>query len=98
MQSAATTLQGLVDLDAWAQTEPNKEKGTTQKVVYVFDESVPKMNLSTKKMPDHLAIGPNEFMKVMAVKESDGTLFVYLSSPTTKPKIVNHIFDGEIAD
>ncbi|MCS4250026.1 hypothetical protein [Pseudomonas sp. BIGb0164] len=98
VQSAATTLQGLVDLDAWAQTEPNKEKGTTQKVVYVFDESVPKMNLATEKMPDHLAIGPNEFMKVMAVKESDGTLFVYLSSPTTKPKSVNHIFDGEIAD
>lgn len=96
VQSASTTLQGLVDLDVWAKTKPDKEKGAIQPVVYVFDESVPKMNVATKKMPDHLAIGPNEFMKVMDVKEREGTLFVYLSSPTAKPKRVNHIFDGEI--
>lgn len=94
--SASTTVQGLVDLEAWTKNESHEGRGASQQVVYVFDESIPKMNMATKQLADHVAIGPGEFTKVMSVKEQDGTLFVYLSSPTTTPKDVNPMIDGEI--
>lgn len=97
VQSASATIRNSVEWEGWAKGMVKGKGHATQQVVYVFDESVPKMNLSTSLLKDHVAIGPGEFMKVMAVKEQEGKLFVYISSPTKTPNQVFNIFDGEVA-
>jgi hypothetical protein len=66
-------------------------------VIYVFDESISKKNLSTDTLPDHIAITPNTLLEVRATKEQDGILYVYLEAPTKLPKQHYNLFDGSIA-
>ncbi|HEX7817083.1 dermonecrotic toxin domain-containing protein [Dyella sp.] len=92
IQSASTQPFNAFAWDRWADHTGPAE--ANQRVMYVFDESIPKKNLSTGHLPDHVAVAPDTLMKVMATKEKDGVLFVYMSFPTRLPEKVFNPFDG----
>lgn len=94
VQSASATVHNSAEWEEWA-TGVAKDRGSaSQQVVYVFDESIQKKNLSTEFLKDHVAIGPGQPMKILAVKEQGSKLFVYFSAPSEVPEHVYNIFDG----
>ncbi|QXI56959.1 hypothetical protein HU759_017770 [Pseudomonas sp. OE 28.3] len=94
VQSASATVRNATEWESWATEEAEERGNATQQVVYVFDESLPKKNLSTSFLPDHVAVAPGEPMQVLAVQEADNKLFVYLSKPSKVPEYTYSLFDG----
>ncbi|WP_411389156.1 hypothetical protein [Pseudomonas sp. MPB23] len=94
VQSASATAHNSVEWEGWAKGVAKGHGDATQQVVYVFDESIPKKNLSTSFLKDHVAIGAGQPMKVMAVQEQGGKLFVYFSAPSEVPGHIYNIYDG----
>lgn len=95
VQSASTQPFNAKEWETWAKkTLPSQNR---QPVIYVFDESIPKKNLSTDTLPDHIAVEPNTSLEVRAAKERDGVLYVYLDAPTKTPKLRYNLFDGTVA-
>lgn len=95
VQSASTQPVNAKEWETWAENSV-PPKGQTP-VIYVFDESISKKNLSTDTLPDHIAITPNTLLEVRATKEQAGILYVYLEAPTKLPKQRYNLFDGSIA-
>jgi hypothetical protein len=93
VQSASTQ---LVNVHGWGETwAPNVAPGSaTQKVMYVFDESVSKKNLSSSFLKDHVAVPPGTPLQALAVTERDGLLYVYMGAPTKLPDHVYDLFTG----
>ncbi|QUW65035.1 hypothetical protein KFQ04_21770 [Pseudomonas synxantha] len=96
VQSASATVRNSAEWEGWAKGAAKQRTHATQQVVYVFDESVPKMNMSTDFLKDHVAIGAGKVLQVLAFKEQGQKLFVYLASPSKIPKHVYNLFDGKI--
>ncbi|WP_073525529.1 hypothetical protein [Pseudomonas fluorescens] len=96
VQSASATVRNSAEWEGWAKGAAKQRTSAAQQVVYVFDESIPKKNLSTDFLKDHVAIGAGEFMKVLAFKEQGEKLFVYVSSPSKLPKHIYNVFDGKL--
>jgi len=96
VQSASATVRNSAEWEGWAKGAAKQRTHATQQVVYVFDESVPKKNMSTDFLKDHVAIGAGKVLQVLALKEQGQKLFVYLASPSKIPKHVYNLFDGKI--
>lgn len=96
VQSASVTLRNGIGWEDWAGDVVKKQGEATQRVTYVFDPSVPKKNLSTGFLNDHVGIGPGEPLQVLAVKEQGDTLFVYASSPSTVPDHIYDLYSGNL--
>lgn len=94
VQSASATVRNATEWENWATEEAEERGNATQQVVYVFDKSIPKKNLSTNFLPDHVAVAPGEPMQVLAVQAADNKLFVYLSKPSKVPDYTYNLFDG----
>ncbi|NWA65676.1 dermonecrotic toxin domain-containing protein [Pseudomonas reactans] len=95
VQSASTQPVNAKEWETWAENIVPPEGQTP--VIYVFDESISKKNLSTDTLPDHIAITPNTLLEVRATKEQDGILYVYFEAPTKLPKQHYNLFNGSIA-
>jgi len=95
VQSASTQAFNAKDWAGWAK----KASGAlnNKPVVYVFDESVPKKNLSSSFLYDHVAVEPEASLEVNATKTQDGVLYVYLKSPAKMPEQRYNLFDGSVA-
>ncbi|WP_178122335.1 dermonecrotic toxin domain-containing protein, partial [Pseudomonas karstica] len=95
VQSSSTQPINAKGWETWAKDTP----ATTgnQSVIYMFDESISKKNLSSDILPDHVAVKPNASLEVLATKEKDGILYVYFASPTKMPKARYNLFDGSVA-
>ena len=95
VQSASTQAFNAKSWGAWAK---NASGALNNKpVVYVFDESVPKKNLSSSFLYDHVAVEPEASLEVKATKTQDGVLYVYLKSPAKLPEQRYNLFDGSVA-
>lgn len=94
VQSASATVGNAGEWERWAKNAVKGRSDKVQPVVFVFDESIPKKNLSTGYLMDHVAVGPGESMKVLAYEEHNGKLFVYLSRPSEVPDHLYTIYDG----
>ncbi|MFQ6347553.1 hypothetical protein ACQRBV_24885 [Pseudomonas sp. R11F] len=94
VQSASATVHNSVEWEGWAKGVAKGQGQGTQQVVYVFDESIPKKNVSTSFLKDHVAIGAGQPVKVLAVQEHGGKLFVYFSSPSEVPDHLYNIYNG----
>lgn len=94
VQSASVTVRNSAEWEGWAKTAVKGRSDETHPVVFVFDESIPKKNVSTEFLMDHVAVGAGENMKVLAYEEHNGKLFVYLSRPSEAPDHLYNIYDG----
>ncbi|NWA81550.1 hypothetical protein [Pseudomonas sp. D2002] len=94
VQSASATVRNVAEWESWATEQAEELGDATQQVVYVFDESIPKKNLSTGFVSDHVAVPPGEPMQVLAVQEVDNKLFVYLSKPSKVSGLTYNLYDG----
>ena len=94
VQSASISVRGTAKWDGLADLEARERGDATQRVVYVFDESIPKKNMAITNFGDHVAIEPGKLMKVLAVKEKDGVLFVYMTAPTEMPEAIFNVYNG----
>jgi len=94
VQSASATVRNVTEWENWATEQAEEQADATQQVVYVFDESIPKKNLSTGFVPDHVAVAPGQPMQVLDVQEADNKLFVYLTKPSTVPDYTYNLYDG----
>jgi hypothetical protein len=92
VQSASTQPINAFGWENWADNVKAAE--SSQRVIYVYDSSIPKRNMSTNFLADHVAIPPGTLTKVLAVKEQDDRLYVYLSAPSKMPEHVYNIFNG----
>jgi hypothetical protein len=92
VQSASTQPANAFGWEKWADNVKPSE--AAQPVIYVFDSSIAKRNMSTNFLADHVAIPPGTLTKVLAVKEQDGRLYAYMSAPSKMPEHVYNIFDG----
>jgi hypothetical protein len=92
VQSASTQPVNAFGWEKWADNAKPSE--SAQPVIYVFDASIAKRNLSTSFLADHVAIPPGTLTKVLAVKEQGGRLYAYMSAPSKMPQHVYNIFDG----
>lgn len=68
--------------------------GNEVPVVYIFDESVNQKILSNSFFPDHVAVKPNAYLELRAVRNVKGQLYVYFSSPTKVPDNIYNLYDG----
>lgn len=96
VQSASVSVRNVAEWESWATEQAEELADATQQVVYVFDESIPKKNLSTPFVPDHVAVAPGQPMQVLAVQEVDNKLFVYLSKPAKVSGLTYNLYDGSI--
>lgn len=95
VQSASSQPFNAKDWGVWAEgTIATRDK---QAVIYVFDESIPKKNLSTGILLDHIAVEPDTSLEVRATQEQNGILYVYFDSPTEVPEQRYNLFDGSRA-
>jgi len=95
VQSASTQAFNAKSWGAWAKNASGASNN--KPVVYVFDESVPKKNLSSSFLFDHVAVEPEASLEVKATKTQDGVLYVYLESPAKMPDQRYNLFDGSVA-
>lgn len=95
VQSASTQPSSAKEWESWATDTPGAQHN--KPVIYVFDKSIPKKNLSNGFIYDHVAIKPDASLEVKATKTQDGVLYVYLESPTKMPKQRYNLFDGSVA-
>ncbi len=95
IQSSSSQPLNVKGWDTWAKDNPLTKNN--QPVIYVFNESIPKKNLSRVFLVDHVAIKPNVSLEVLATKEKDGILYVYFDAPTKIPKERYNLFDGNVA-
>lgn len=68
--------------------------GNEVPVVYIFDEWVDQKILSNSFFPDHVAVKPNAYLELRAVRDVKGQLYVYFSSPTKMPENIYTLYDG----
>lgn len=66
----------------------------TEKAIFVLDRDIPKVNIATNMLPDHVGVAPRVLMKVLAVREVDKILFVYVTAPTKMPDHTYSLADG----
>lgn len=97
VQSGSVSAFNSADWEGWATNVAHKRGNASQPVVFVMDETIPKKNLSTGFLPDHVAVGPKTPMKVLSVKEQGGRLFVYMTAPTGAPEHAYNIYNGNKA-
>lgn len=95
VQSASIQPTNVKEWGTWAKSD-EVTKGS-QPVIYAFDEYVPKKNLASGTLPDHVAVPPDASLEVVATKEKDGILYVYLTAPAKMPKQRYNLFDGTVA-
>lgn len=106
VQSASTQPFNAFEWKSWAKD--NVTESAVQQIHFVFDDTVPKKNLSySALLMDHVAIPPGTPLKLLAAKmrqeesqnESkqllDDVLYVYMTSPTKTPDRVFDLFSGE---
>lgn len=98
VQSASITVRNSLSWESWAEEQVEELDNATQKVVYVFDESLPKKNMSLGSGSDHVALAPEEPMQVMAVKDDGDKLFVYFSKPSRASEAIYNVFNGEVME
>lgn len=98
VQSASITVRNSVSWESWAEEQVEDLDNATQKVVYVFDESLPKKNMSLGSWSDHVALAPEEPMQVMAVKDDGDKLFVYFSKPSRAGDAIYDVFNGDVME
>jgi hypothetical protein len=95
IQSASTQAFNAKGWATWAKdTLPVKNR---QPVIYIFDESIAKKNLSSSILPDHVAIEPQASLEVSAAKIKDGILYVSFKAPAKLPDQRYNLFDGRVA-
>lgn len=95
VQSASTQAFHAKDWETWANgTLYVKDR---QPVIYIFDESITKKNLSSSTLPDHVALEPETSVEVSATKIKDGILYVSFKSPAKLPSQRYNLFDGRVA-
>lgn len=95
VQSASTQAFNAKGWETWAKGAlPAKDR---QPVIYIFDESITKKNLSSSTLPDHVAVMPEASLEVSAAKVKDGILYVSFKSPAKLPDQRYDLFDGRVA-
>ncbi len=95
VQSASTQAFNAKGWETWAKDAlPAKDR---QPVIYIFDESITKKNLSSSTLPDHVAVMPEASLEVSAAKVKDGILYVSFKSPAKLPDQRYDLFDGRVA-
>ncbi|WP_157135280.1 hypothetical protein [Serratia sp. M24T3] len=50
--------------------------------------------MSNSFFPDHVAVKPNAYLELRAVRDVKGQLYVYFSSPTKMPENIYTLYDG----
>ncbi|OKO47992.1 hypothetical protein BMH52_13605 [Pseudomonas sp. BTN1] len=95
IQSSSSQPSNVKGWSTWAKDDPLTQNN--QPVIYIFNESIPKKNLSSGFLVDHVAIKPNVSLEVLATKEKDGILYVYFDAPTKVPKERYNLYDGSVA-
>jgi hypothetical protein len=97
VQSASTQPFNLAAWEGEWKRSDGKDKGrlpdgkresrnaATTTAVFVFDPSVPQKNLSTRALPDHVAVPPGTRLRVVASEKRDGVVYVYLGSSPSPP-------------
>lgn len=95
VQSASTQPSHAKAWDTWGQSNVSAE--ANKPVIYVFDESVPKKNLSMGALDDQVLVPPEASLEVLATKEKDGILYVSMGAATKMPKQRFNLFDGSVA-
>lgn len=98
VQSASITVRNSIEWESWAEEQVEELDNATQRVVYVFDESLPKKNMSLGSWSDHVALAPEEPMQVMAVKDAGNKLFVYFSKPSRASAVTYNVFSGNVVE
>lgn len=96
VQSSSTHPANVKGWSTWAEDNPLTQNNPP--AIYVFDESVPKKNLSSGFLLDHVAVPPDTSLKVLATKEQDGILYVYFGAPTETPTERYNLFDGSVVN
>lgn len=95
VQSASTQAFIAKGWETWANNAmPGQNR---QPVIYIFDESITKKNLSSSTLPDHVAIKPEASLEVSATKMKDGILYVSFKAPAKLPDKRYDLFDGRVA-
>lgn len=95
IQSSSSQPSNVKGWSTWAKDDPLTQNN--QPVIYIFNESIPKKNLSSGFLVDHVAIKPNVSLEVLATKEKDGILYVYFDAPTKVPTERYNLYDGSVA-
>ncbi len=98
VQSASIAVRNSLSWESWAEEQVEELGNATQKVVYVFDESLPKKNMSLGSGADHVALAPDEPMQVMAFKDDGDKLFIYFSKPSRASEATYNVFNGEVME
>ncbi|MEJ5059171.1 MULTISPECIES: RHS repeat domain-containing protein [unclassified Pseudomonas] len=95
IQSASVTRKNAED---WGSGWAKDASKVPRDVMIIFGADVPKTNLATGFLIDHVAILPAEKLEVADSELKDGKLYVLLTKPTSANDIntVFTIFDGTI--
>jgi hypothetical protein len=92
VQSASIASFNAFGWEPWSKD--NAMPRATQKTIFVFDESVKKLNMSNDQLPNHVVIPRNTWLKVLATKDEGDTLFVYLGAQPKTPDHAYNLHDG----
>lgn len=78
----------------WLLEHPND---ATEKFIFVLDKDVPKKNVATGFLVDHLLVLPGEVLQVVEAQQRDGTTYVMLrQTGSTADRAVHSPFDGTV--
>lgn len=93
LQSASTNRHSA---ENWGRSWADGASFAERRVMILFGEDVPKVNLATGFLPDHVAVLPAESLKVSEFEIRDGHLYVLLTKPSEDEMSnnVTSIFDG----
>lgn len=95
IQSSSTQASNVKGWDNWgAEQIPSSDR---KAAIFVFDEYVPKKNISTSQLKDHVAIPPNTSLEVRATREDNGLLYIYFGAPLEMPEVRYDLHDGTVA-
>ncbi|MEB0093587.1 hypothetical protein RHM65_02895 [Pseudomonas sp. CCI4.2] len=67
----------------------------THSIFLIFDSSVPKKNMFTEFLGDHVGIAPDTPLQLMAFKHIDNVNYAYFSAPEQVPNGYFDIFTGQ---
>jgi hypothetical protein len=64
-------------------------------VFFIFAPTVPKQNMFSSFLPDHVVIPPGTRLQLSAFREVDGQAFAYFTAPERIPYETFDLFNGE---